>query len=57
MGFNSATQNRQSQGYKVNGVIFPSKETFNKLKNIDFIFYVIVQNALSHYFVDMPKIK
>lgn len=57
MGFKSATQNRQSQGYKVNALIFPSKETFNKVKNIDFIFYVIVENALSHYFVNIPKIK
>lgn len=57
MAVTSATQNQQSQGYKVNGLIFPSKETFNKLKNIDFIFYVIVENVFTHYFDEMLKIK
>ena len=49
MGVKSATQNKnkQSQGYKVNGLRFPSIETVCKLMTIDYNFESIVENASS----------
>lgn len=59
MGVKSASQNKnkQSQGYKVNGLRFPSIETFCKLMAIDYNFESIVENASSDYFDNIPKIK
>ena len=62
MGVKSA-----NQGYKVNGFIFPSKQTFQKLMDIDNIFKNLIDNYDSHNirsnpypsdsFDKMPKVK
>ena len=53
MGVKSAKQNEQ--GYKVNGLIFPSIVTFYTLKAIENNFYDIVKNEPSNYFDDIKK--
>ena len=67
MGVKSAMQNKQSQCYKVNGLIFPSKEDYYKLKHNDEIFKELINVGKdynnrckidpSDYFNNMPKVK
>ena len=62
MGFKSAIQ-----GYKVNGLTFPSKEDFYKLKHIDEICHELINLGKdynnsweidpSDYFNNLPKVK
>lgn len=56
MSSESKTNNNQSQQYKVNGLIFPSKDIFKMLKNLDEAFEFIVQKESDDCF-DMPKVK
>ena len=51
------SSNQGLQGYKVNGLIFPSVMSFYILKAIDNNCYNIVENEPSGYFNNVPTIK